>query len=154
VRPGTSVLEDVERFSVAYTMSPTTVRVLLVDDYEPFRRFVCSTLAKRSTLQIVGQASDGLEAVRQAKELKPDLVLLDLGLPVLNGIAVARQIRRFAPESKIIFLSLESSLDVVQEALSVGASGYILKAMAASDLLPAVEAVLLEEYFVSRLTTG
>jgi DNA-binding NarL/FixJ family response regulator len=95
-------------------------------------------------MQIVGEASDGLEAVRRTKELKPDLIILDIGLPTLNGIAAARQIRHFAPNSNIIFLSLESSLDVVQEALSFGASGYVLKARAASDLLAAVEAVLQE----------
>jgi chemotaxis response regulator CheB len=67
-------------------MSPTTIRGLVVDDYEPFRRLVCSAVGKRPALQIVGEASDGLEAVRRAKELKPDLVLLDIGLPELNGI--------------------------------------------------------------------
>jgi DNA-binding NarL/FixJ family response regulator len=111
-------------------------------------------LAKRPALQIVGEASDGSEAVRQTKELKPDLILLDIGLPTLNGIAAARQIRHFASESKIIFLSLESSLDVVQEALSFGASGYVLKARAASDLLAAVDVVLQEDHFVSGPLTG
>jgi DNA-binding NarL/FixJ family response regulator len=130
-------------------MSPSTVRVLVVDDYEPFRRWVCSTLGERPALQIVGEASDGLEAVRRAEELKPDLILLDIGLPALNGIEAARQIRSLAPESKIIFLSLESSADVVQEALSLGAWGYVAKARAGSDLLRAVEAVLLGKHFVS-----
>ena len=125
-------------------MPPMPIRVFVVDDYEPFRRFVCSTLAKRSGLQIVGEASDGLEAIRRSEELKPDLIILDIGLPTLDGIHAARQIRHLVPESKIIFLSLESSLDVVQEALSFGASGYVLKGRAASHLLAAVEAVLQE----------
>jgi DNA-binding NarL/FixJ family response regulator len=116
-------------------MPPPRVRVLVVDDYEPFRRFVRSMLEKKPALQIVGEASDGLEAVRLAEELKPDLIILDIGLPTLNGIAAARQIRNLAPESKIIFLSLESSLEVVQEALSFGASGYVLKARVVNDLL-------------------
>jgi DNA-binding NarL/FixJ family response regulator len=146
------VVEDVERFNVAYPMSPATVRVLVVDDYEPFRRFVCSTLAKRSAVQIVGEAADGLQAVRRTRELKPDLIVLDIGLPILNGIDAARRIRDLAPESKIIFLSLESSLHVVQEALSFGASGYVLKARAVSDLLATVEAVLQEGHPVVSST--
>jgi DNA-binding NarL/FixJ family response regulator len=130
-------------------MSPSTVRVLVVDDYEPFRRLACSMLEERPALQIVGEVSDGLEAVRRAEELKPDLILLDIGLPTLNGIEAARQIRSLAPESKIIFLTQESSADVVEEALSLGAWGYVMKARARSDLLPAVEAVLLGKHFVS-----
>jgi DNA-binding NarL/FixJ family response regulator len=106
-------------------------------------------LEERPALQIVGEVSDGLEAVRRAEELKPDLILLDIGLPTLNGIEAARQIRSLAPESKIIFLTQESSADVVEEALSLGAWGYVMKARARSDLLPAVEAVLLGKHFVS-----
>jgi DNA-binding NarL/FixJ family response regulator len=93
----------------------------MVDDFEPFRRFACSTLGRRPELQVTGEASDGLEAVQKAQELKPDLILLDIGLPTLNGIEVARQVRKLAPKSKIIFLTQESSADVMQEALSLGA---------------------------------
>lgn len=130
-------------------METSVVRVLVVDDFEPFRRFVSSTLGKRQALQIVGEASDGLEAVRRAEALKPDLILLDIGLPTLNGMEAARQIRKLAPESKIIFLSQESCADVVQEALNLGAWGYVAKATAGRDLLAAVEAVLLGQHFVS-----
>jgi DNA-binding NarL/FixJ family response regulator len=131
------------------------IRVLVVDDYEPFRRFVCSTLGKRPAFQIVGEASDGVAAVRKAEELKPDLVLLDIGLPRLNGLQAAREIRKLSPHSKIIFVSQESSPDVVQEALSLGALGYVAKARAGSDLLAAVEAVLEGRRFVSNgLTTS
>jgi len=101
--------------------------VLVVEDYEPFRRFICSTLRKRSGLQIVGEVSDGLEAVQKSQELQPGLILLDVGLPTLNGIEAARQIRKLSPESKILFVSQESSSDVVQEALTIGAQGYIAK---------------------------
>ena len=100
-------------------------------------------------LQVIGEVSDGLEAVQQAVELQPDLILLDIGLPSLNGIEAARQIRKLIPESKIIFLTQESSADVVQEALSLGARGYVVKTMAESELLTAVEAVLLGKTFVS-----
>jgi DNA-binding NarL/FixJ family response regulator len=126
------------------------IRVLVVDDYEPVRRFVCSTLGKRPAFQIVGEASDGVAAVRQAEELKPDLVLLDIGLPRLNGLQAAREIRKLSPHSKIIFVSQESSPDVVQEALSLGELGYVAKARAGSDLLAAVEAVLEGRRFVSN----
>ena len=101
----------------------SSVRVLVVDDYEPFRRFVCSTLEQRPELQIVGEASDGLEAVQKAEELQPDLIVLDIGLPTLNGIEAARRIRKLSPESKILFVSQESSADVVQEALRFGRTG-------------------------------
>jgi DNA-binding NarL/FixJ family response regulator len=94
------------------------VRVLVVDDFAPFRRFVCSKLVGIRDLHVVGEVSDGPEAVQKAVELKPDLILLDVGLPTLNGIEVARQIREIVPKARIIFLSQESSPDVVQEAFS------------------------------------
>jgi DNA-binding NarL/FixJ family response regulator len=125
--------------------------VLVVEDFEPFRRFVCSTLRKTPELQVVCEVSDGLEAVQKAEELKPDLILLDIGLPTLNGIEAARRIRKLAPESKILFLSQESSADVVHEALNLGALGYVIKAHVGSDLLDAAEAVILGDQFVSRL---
>ena len=121
----------------------------MVDDYEPFRRFVRSTLRKRPSLQIIAEVSDGLEAVQQAQELKPDLILLDIGLPTLNGIEAARQIRKLTPRSKILFVTQESSADVVQAAMDSGGQGYILKARAVIDLLPAVEAVLEGRQFLS-----
>jgi DNA-binding NarL/FixJ family response regulator len=100
-------------------------------------------------MQIVGEAADGLEAVQKAEELQPDLILLDLGLPRLNGIEVARRIRTLSPQSKITFVSLESSADVVQEALRLGALGYVAKAQAGSDLLTAVDAICRGGRFVS-----
>jgi DNA-binding NarL/FixJ family response regulator len=100
-------------------------------------------------LQIIAEVSDGLEAVQQAQELKPDLILLDIGLPTLNGIEAARKIRKLAPESKIIFVTQESFADVLQEALSTGAQGYVLKARAGIDLIAAVEAVIEGRQFLS-----
>ena len=127
----------------------SSIRVLVVEDFAPFRRFICSTLEKREELQVICEAADGLEAVQQADELKPELICLDIGLPKLNGIAAAREIRKLAPEAKIIFVSQESSPDVVQEALSLGARGYVFKTRAGIDLLDAVEAVLAGRHFVS-----
>jgi DNA-binding NarL/FixJ family response regulator len=130
--------------------SGSRIRVLVVDDNEPFRRFVRTTLGTRPELLIIGEASDGLEAVQKAEELQPGLIVLDIGLPSLNGMEAARRIRELSPNSKILFLSQESSVEVVQEALSLGALGYVIKFHAARDLLVAVEAVLGNQQFVSR----
>ena len=107
-----------------------SIRVLVVEDFAPFRQLICKTLANRPHLQVIGEVSDGLEAVQRALELKPDLILLDIGLPSLGGIEAARQIRKLSPGSKIIFLSQESSPDVVQEAVSLDTCSYVLKTKA------------------------
>jgi DNA-binding NarL/FixJ family response regulator len=130
----------------AITMS---LRVLLVEDFEPFRRFIQTTL-QAAELQIIAEVSDGLEAVQKAEELQPDLILLDIGLPGLNGIEVARRIRTLSPQSRILFVSQESSADVIEEAMNSGALGYVVKTQAASDLLAAVEAVREGRTFVSN----
>jgi DNA-binding NarL/FixJ family response regulator len=122
---------------------------LIVEDSKAFKQFIHATLGKRTDLELVGEASDGLEAVQKAVELKPDLILLDIGLPSLNGIEAARKIRNLVPESRIIFLTQESSADGVQEALSLGAQGYVVKTKARRELLNAVEAVLSGRTFVS-----
>ena len=104
-------------------------------------------------MQIV-EVTDGLAAVHKAEELKPDLIVLDIGLPSLNGIEVARRIRKLSSESKILFLSQESSVDVVQEALGTGARGYIVKTDAGNELLEGVAAVLAGEQYVGRRLAG
>jgi len=120
-----------------------------VDDYERWREFVSTTLEKKSDLTIIGEASDGAEAVKQAQELQPDLILLDIGLPRLNGIEAAKQIHDVSPASKVLFLSENRSRETVEAALSIPASGYILKSDAARELLPAIEAALQGKRFVS-----
>ena len=124
------------------------IRVLIVDDFENWRRQVHSLLQARPAWQVIAEASDGSEAVQKAEELKPDLILLDIGLPKLNGIEAARRIRQRSPSSKIIFLSQNSELDVVREAVGTGAFGYVLKTDAGSELLPAMDAVLRGKQFV------
>jgi DNA-binding NarL/FixJ family response regulator len=128
----------------------SAVRVLVVDDYEPFRRFVCTILEARPELQVIGEASDGLQAIQKAEELQPDLILLDIGLPTLNGIEAAHRISRLVPAAKILFISQENDTDVVAAALSNGAKGYLRKQNANSELLSAVEAVLQGDRFVSE----
>jgi DNA-binding NarL/FixJ family response regulator len=128
-------------------MSP--MRVLVVEDFAPFWQVIRSTLAERPDVQVIDEVADGLEAVQKAELLEPDLVLLDIGLPTLNGIEAARQIRKLAPASKIIFVSQDSSSEVVQEALKLGAWGYVVKTRAATDLLAAVDAFLEGRQFIS-----
>jgi DNA-binding NarL/FixJ family response regulator len=132
----------------------TTIRILLVEDFEPFRSFTRSLLLERPELQIVGETSDGLEAIRQAQELDPDLILMDIGLPGLNGIETARRIRDLVPKSKIVFLTQENSPEIVQEALSLGALGYVHKPCAGNELLQAIAAVLQGRQFVSNHRNG
>lgn len=115
--------------------------VLVVEDFAPFRQIICSILTTRAHLQVIGEADDGLVAVQIAQELKPDLILLDIGLPTLDGLECARRIRVFAPQSKIIFVSQESSTDMIREALKL-ASAYVVKTNISSELLTAAESVL------------
>ena len=135
-------------------MATSPVRVLVVDDFEPFRRVVVSMLRKQPELQVICEASNGSEAVQKAEELQPDLILLDIGLPKLNGIEAARRVRKLSPKSKILFVSQESSADVVQEAVSLGGLGYVVKTHAGKDLLAAVEAVLQGRLFLGRGISG
>ena len=125
------------------------IRILLVDDHEPFRRYVFSMLQEQANVQIIGEAEDGLQAVKQAEDLQPDVVVLDIGLPGISGIEAARQIGKNAQKARIIFLTQESSSEVVQEALSLGAWAFIIKAEAGTELLPAVEAVSRGEKFMN-----
>jgi DNA-binding NarL/FixJ family response regulator len=132
-------------------MPPLTVRILVVDEYEPFRRFVALTLGTRPEFKIVGYVLDGAEAVRQAQELRPDLILLDVGLPRLNGIEAARQIRQCVPESKIMFVTQDLSDQAMREAFRLGALAYIVKSKAVVELLPAIDTVLAGRLFLSDL---
>src|SRR5262249_6557408 len=125
------------------------IRVLVVDDYEPWRRFVSSTLRNQLDLEVIGEVSDGLEAIQHVQQLQPDLILLDIGLPTLNGIEAAHRILVVSPNSKILFVSENRSSDIVERALSTGASGYVVKSDAGRELLPALKAVLESNRFIS-----
>jgi DNA-binding NarL/FixJ family response regulator len=119
----------------------TTVRVLVVDDYAPFSLTVRSIL-EGSRFQVIGEAADGSDAIEQAKKLQPDIVLLDLSLPKVNGIQAAGQIRTLSPRSKILMLSQDCSSDLVQAAFDEGVLGYLHKSRIQSRLVAAIECVL------------
>lgn len=121
-----------------------------MDDYAPWRRFIIAKFRERQNLRIVGVAPDGLEAILKAEELQPDLILLDIGLPKINGIVAARRIREVAPQSKILFVSETIDMDVARAALSEGGHGFVVKSDAEKELIAAVEAVIRGEKFVSR----
>ena len=135
-------------------MTASTIRVLVVDDHDDWRRFVSATLQEQSGFQVIGEVWDGLEAVRKAQELQPDLIVLDIGLPTLNGIQAARRIHQHAPKTKILFVSENRSYDIVEEALRTGAGGYVVKSDAGRELLPAVKAVLQGKQFVGASLTS
>jgi DNA-binding NarL/FixJ family response regulator len=130
-------------------VAKSSLRILIVDDFDPFRRFIRSILQKEPAVRSILEAADGEEAVELAQELQPDVILLDVGLPSLNGIESAARICNLAPKSKILFISQESSQDIVREALVTGANGYVVKTDVGAELLTGIRAVLRGETFVS-----
>jgi DNA-binding NarL/FixJ family response regulator len=141
------VLNSKQEHSIS---NQSLVRILLVDDFAPWRRFVMAKLRENHKLHIVGVVSDGLEAIQKAGELQPDLILLDIGLPKVNGIMAARRIRHVAPNSKILFLSQTLDLNVARGALSEGGHGFLVKSDAESELFTAIEDVMQGKGFLSR----
>ena len=125
-------------------------RVLVVDDLELFRTFVSSILKQQPGYEIVGEAADGLEAVQKAREYQPDLVVLDLNLPELNGIEVAQRIRLCSPHSRILLLTANKDSELALCAFDAGVLGYVLKIDAVRDLPVAAKEVLSGRRFVSR----
>jgi DNA-binding NarL/FixJ family response regulator len=123
------------------------VRILIVDDSERWRRSVHALLSIIPHLEVVSEASDGLEALEKCEEFRPDLVLLDIHLPKMSGFEVARRLSELSPSTKILFLSSYQSPEVMKEALKVG-SGFVVKADAARDLLPLVKAMIHDEPFI------
>jgi len=128
----------------------TPARILVVEDFAPFREFTSMILNNQVGFQVVAEAADGREAVQKARESRPDLVVLDMDLPFLCGIEVARQIRLCSPDSTILFLSGNNDSEVIEAALQTGALGYVLKLDAVDDLLDAAKEVLSGKRFVSR----
>jgi DNA-binding NarL/FixJ family response regulator len=125
------------------------IRVLIIDDFEPWRRYVRSLLPEQD-YDVVAEASDGLAGVNKAEEMQPDIILLDIGLPVINGIEAARRAHEASPKAKILFVSEQRSLDVEEAALRTGSHGYITKSYAGVELLSAIQAVLQGRQFLGK----
>ena len=128
------------------------VRILVADDHEIVRRGVCALIASQRGWQVCGEAADGREAVEKARQLAPDIVLLDIHMPGLNGLEAARQILRHKPTQKILVLTIADADALVQELLRAGVKGYVLKSDAAVDLTAAVAALQQNRtFFNSRI---
>src|SRR5215471_2199978 len=136
-----------QRHVLAHSKMTAALVFLVVEDYEPFRQAVCSLLRQRDYR--VMEAVDGLEAIEKAIELQPDFLLFDIDLPKVNGIESAKQVLSLVPNAKLIFVTQESSVEVIRETFRLGAQGYIHKQHAWADLLPAIDAVLGGRRFVS-----
>ena len=127
------------------------VRILVADDQEAVRMRVCAALTSQEGFEVCAEASNGKEAVEKARELDPDLILLDITMPVLNGLDAARLIRAFAPETPIVILSVHKSRQLVEEARKIGVQGYVTKGEAVQKLIQAVETVRQNETFFPEL---
>src|ERR1700734_4440663 len=123
------------------------LRILLADDHEIVRRGLCSLLQKHEGWEVCGEASDGREAIAMAQQLKPDVVIVDIGMPHLKGLDTTRQLLQHDPNFKVIVLTITDSDQVIREALDAGARGFVLKSDAARDLVAAVEALQSKRMF-------
>ena len=138
---------------MAEVVRMSVVRIVVVDDIEDWRRWLASML-REEPFEIIGEASNGLEAVYRVAQTQPTVVLLDIGLPRLNGIEAGVRIRRVAPDAKILYLSQEFDPDIVRAALQLGAFGYVLKSDAARELVEAIHTVVRGKKFVSSGVAG
>ena len=130
--------------------------ILVVDDHPVARKTICALLRAQPDFDVICDATNGTEAVIQAMDLKPDVVVLDIGMPGMNGLDAARLIRKAAPSAEILFLSQHAELETVKQAFRVGGRGYVVKSDAGRELISAVHAVLaknryLNERFAARL---
>jgi CheY-like chemotaxis protein len=125
------------------------IRILVVDDHSIVRRQLCALLRAQPDFEVVCEAADGEEAVRKAEEFRPDVVLMDISLPGLDGFAAARHIKQQVPSAEIVFVSQHDTRQMVREALRAGGRGYVGKFDAIDELVPAVHAVSQKKEFIS-----
>jgi len=135
------------RASVRVKQLSRKVRVLIADDHAVIRRLVRSKLQSHPHFEVCGEATDGRQAVEEAKKLKPDVVVLNVTMPVLNGLQAARQIRSSLPESAIVILSSNADKRFVEEAKKIGVRAYVAKTKAGEALVKAVEAAVMGQDF-------
>jgi DNA-binding NarL/FixJ family response regulator len=129
------------------------LQLLLADDHEIVRQGLRSMLETQRDCKVVGEAADGRQAVTMTKELNPDVVILDIGMPSLNGLEATRQILKMRPQTKVLILTMHESDSVIREVLDAGARGYILKTDAGRDLVTAVESLRRNKtFFTSRVS--
>ena len=125
-------------------------RILLADDHELFIEGLAELIRKRPDIELAGQAKDGLKAIEQAEKLKPDIILMDISMPDLNGIKAAKQILAKFPDMKIIMLSMYNSRELIVESLRAGAQGYILKECSSEELYEAIMNITMGNYYIAR----
>src|SRR5881296_4219249 len=129
-----------------------TFRIFIADDHEVVRKVVCALLQAQPDWEVCGEAADGREAVEKVQELKPDVVILDIGMPSLNGLEATRQILKGNPLQRVLILTVTDAEQLIEEVLKAGARGFVLKADAAKDLTMAVEALQQDRtFFNSRV---
>jgi DNA-binding NarL/FixJ family response regulator len=129
------------------------VRILMAEDTDLWREFVSTMLRNEPSFEIICEVLDGRKAIQMAERLQPTITLLDVGLPQINGIDAAGQIRNLAPKTRIVFLSEQRDVEIIQAALDVGCA-YVLKSDAAKDLVPAIHSAIVGEAFISRQLAG
>ena len=123
------------------------MRILIADDHEAVRKGVCAILSSRADVEICGEAENGKETIEKANALKPDLIILDITMPVLSGFEAAREIRKTMPTVPILILSMHESNQLIEEAKKIGVQGYVTKTQVGSTLLDAVDTLLRQETF-------
>jgi DNA-binding NarL/FixJ family response regulator len=140
---------QLQRFSPETGGSSVQIRILVADDYPAVRRGVRAVLESQAGWSVVAEAENGQEALQRARDHTPDVAVIDISMPLMNGLELARQLRTVLPQTEILILTQHTSRGMLEQALKAGARGYLVKSAVASELIPAVEAVMQHQAFVS-----